>query len=290
MPSNRRKRFSPTKEGLIALLKDKNDFGILQEQGWYRVPVASAPRPWPPRWIGFYMPKPFGPDAYTIRYYGLVKNIQLATRRELFPNEIESALSQKQYYRVTFHGIEERPTPIPSHRPRRLIFIPTTWAKFELAEQINDLFNDSPLEDLLWARFKQMGIPAERQWQVDSKQQRFRLDFALFCKQKLIDIEVDGDTWHADPDRIPLDNQRNNALGVDLWTVLRFNGRQIREQMDSYCLPSIQEAINTHGGLSDDGLVSRVFYPDSNVQQLNLFEDGDRGYEIEAGLDEHEVE
>jgi hypothetical protein len=29
-------------EVLVALLKEKSDFHILQEQGWYRIPVASA--------------------------------------------------------------------------------------------------------------------------------------------------------------------------------------------------------------------------------------------------------
>jgi hypothetical protein len=41
-------------EVLIALLKEKSDFAILQEQGWYRIPVASAPRRWPPKWLAFY--------------------------------------------------------------------------------------------------------------------------------------------------------------------------------------------------------------------------------------------
>jgi hypothetical protein len=40
-------------EVLIALLKDKSDFAILQEQGWYRIPVRHAPRRWPQRWLVF---------------------------------------------------------------------------------------------------------------------------------------------------------------------------------------------------------------------------------------------
>ena len=43
-------------EVLIALLKEKSDFAILQEQGWYRVPVKKAPKRWPPRWLAFYQP------------------------------------------------------------------------------------------------------------------------------------------------------------------------------------------------------------------------------------------
>jgi hypothetical protein len=36
------------------------------------------------------------------------------------------------------------------HRPQPLVFILPTLAKFEQAEQINDLFDGSPLEDRLW--------------------------------------------------------------------------------------------------------------------------------------------
>jgi hypothetical protein len=52
--------------------------------------------------------------------------------------------------------------PILSLRLRRLIFIPTTWKKFSNAEQINNLFDDRPMEDALWTQLKQSNILAER--------------------------------------------------------------------------------------------------------------------------------
>jgi hypothetical protein len=47
--------FQKNKKGevLIAILKDKLDFAILQEQGWYRITVKHAPRRWPQRWLVF---------------------------------------------------------------------------------------------------------------------------------------------------------------------------------------------------------------------------------------------
>ena len=53
-------------EVLVALLKAKSDFFILQEQGWYRIPIASAPKRWPPRWLAFYQPKAFKEEAFTV--------------------------------------------------------------------------------------------------------------------------------------------------------------------------------------------------------------------------------
>ena len=41
-------------DGLVAILNDQRDFEILQREGWYRIPVSSAPRRWPPRWLAFY--------------------------------------------------------------------------------------------------------------------------------------------------------------------------------------------------------------------------------------------
>jgi very-short-patch-repair endonuclease len=272
------------KDGLVAILKDKSDLTILQEQGWYRIPVTSAPKRWPPRWLAFYQPKNFGEDAYRIRYYGQVKDIRRARRNEIFPNELASAKSEREYFILNLAKLEEREDPIPSYRPRRLVFIPTTWAKFEQADQINDLFDDSPLEDQMWSEMKRISLEAERKWAVSLHQAAYFLDFALFCKNGRIDVETDGDTWHLNRERAPLDNARDNALQIDGWTVLRYNTRQIRESFQTECVRGIEASINKMGGLSSDGIVPRVFYTkgSSSVQQLNLFDGGDKGYDVES--------
>jgi hypothetical protein len=98
----------------------------------------------------------------------------------------------------------------------------------------------------------------------------------LFCVDGQLDVETDGDTWHATPERIPEDNRRDNALQAAGWRVLRFNGRQIRESMSEYCVPQIARTVNTLGGLAEEGLQPRVFYqgPEGMAQQLSLFEGG----------------
>ena len=47
------------KEVLVALLKEKSDFAILRDQGWYRIPVEHQPERWPPDWLAFYLPSAF---------------------------------------------------------------------------------------------------------------------------------------------------------------------------------------------------------------------------------------
>lgn len=261
-------------EVLVALLKEKSDFAILQEQGWYRIPVEHKPKRWPPDWLAFYQPGAFKEDAFLIRWYGRVIEIEPVTRRELFPHEIESVKSDKQYFRIQLEKLEERQQSIPSRFPRRLIFIPTTLEKFHQAEQINDLFDESPLEDELWRSLKSAQILAERQWEIKIRKYFYQLDFAVFCKEGQIDIEADGDTWHAKRKRIDKDNSRNNSLASVGWQVLRYNGKQIHENQAKYCLGEIEKTINNLGGLSSDGLVPRKFYPEAGgTQQLTLFEE-----------------
>jgi very-short-patch-repair endonuclease len=261
-------------ELLVALLKEKSDFAILKGQGWYRIPVEHIPKRWPPEWLAFYQPSAFKEDAFLIRYFGRIEKIEAVTRRTSFPNEIENTKSDKQYFRIKLEKLEERQQPIPSRFPRRVIFIPTTLEKFHHAEQINDLFDESLLEDELWLSLKSAQILAERQWEIKIQKYFYQLDFAVFCNEGQIDIEADGDTWHARRERIDRDNNRNNSLASAGWQVLRFNGKQIRENQAKYCLGKIENTINNLGGLSSDGLVPRKFYPEAGgAQQLSLFEE-----------------
>lgn len=275
------------KDGLVAILKDRSDLAILQEQGWYRIPVHSAPKRWPPRWLAFYQPNCFGEDAYQIKYWGEVSEINSMTRKEIFPNEIISDRSEKEYFILHLRKLEERETPIPCTRPRRLVFVPTTWAKFEQAQQINDLFDGSFLEDQLWSELKRTSIDAERQWAVYLSEALYFLDFAIFCKNGRVDIETDGDKWHLDRERAPKDNARDNALQIEGWTVLRYGTHQIRENFQVECMRGIESSINRLGGISSDGIVPRTFYTKgpNSTQQLNLFDEGDNNYCVEPNND-----
>src|SRR5204862_3715458 len=135
-----------------------------------------------------------------------------AGRFDLLPVEGAHALANNRYYRLALGPLQERGEPSFSRRRRRIVFIPSIWHKFATALEINDLHHGSPLEDRLWAAFKQEGIEAERQWFERRAETIYCLDFALFCPQRNIDVECDGDMWHSNPKRARGDNQRNNFL------------------------------------------------------------------------------
>src|SRR5690606_22930372 len=150
------------------------------------------------KYIAFYMGKNFKENGFKIQYYGKISNIQLMTRKELFPNEIENDKSDKLYYKISIDTLEKLDKPILSNRNRMVVFINSTLYNFQKAKEINDLFFESPIEEVLWKEFKVNKINAERQFHVKMKSRTYILDFALFCKQIKLGIECDGDKYHLE--------------------------------------------------------------------------------------------
>ena len=267
-------------EVLVAILNNLLDFAVARDQHWYRIPVGSAHKwlkgRWPPRWLAFYQTKVFGSEAFAVNYYARVLGVRQVRRWQLFPDQPHDEKGRRRYYQLILEPLQRLPKPILSRRWRRIVFIPTTWQKFSSAGEINDLYDESPLEDHLWAELKRLQISAERQEFVPVKDRSYALDFAIYCTSGKIDVETDGDTWHADPERIPLDNLRDNDLETTGWRVLRFNTTHIREKMAEYCLPTIVENINRLDGVDEEErLVPRRINLDGpdGAYQLGLFDD-----------------
>ncbi len=188
------------------------DWHLARERGIYRIPVRSAPeliRAGRLTHIAFYFPKAFGVEGCTVRWYAPVSSLLIRKRREILPDQPDDPKANTDYFVVGCKGLQELPRVIPSRKPRRLLFIPTTMEKLFSAPEINFLFNDSPLEELMWEELLRAGIPAERQYDVTVGQLRFKLDFAVFCKERNVDIECDGDRYHMTPQAVERDKRRS---------------------------------------------------------------------------------
>jgi very-short-patch-repair endonuclease len=121
--------------------------------------------------------------------------------------------------------------------------------KFQLADQINDLFDGSPLEDRLWDALKYIGVLAERQWKIVVQGHKYYLDFAVFCRGGKLAIETDGYTTHYDSmNQIDYDSWRQNEIELDDWHFLHYTRRQVKEDWTPY-LAQIQQAIDKLGGV-----------------------------------------
>ena len=106
--------------------------------------------------------------------------------------------------------------------------------------------HESPWEKILFDALMQRGIKAEPQYPVLGR----RLDFALVKKDKnglKIDIEVDGDRYHRNPDgsRKRDDVWRDIQLQGAGWKVMRFWVYQLREDLNK-CVDKIIKAWSNH--------------------------------------------
>jgi hypothetical protein len=210
-PASWQQQFTRETPGLVAVIPRRVDFGHARDEHWNRIPVRSDPPGLAGMgWVGFYFPAAFGAEKWSVRYWAPIRAITTARRAELLPAEAKHPRAEELYYRLALGDLQRRADPIFSRRRRRIVFIPSVWHKFVTALEINDLHHGSPIEDRLWAAFKQEGIEAERQWFEGRGETLYCLDFALFCPQRNIDVECDGDTWHASPERARVDNDRNN--------------------------------------------------------------------------------
>ena len=265
-------------EVLVAIMNNLLDMREARENHWYRIPIESQEKwlkdCWPPETIAFYQTKKFGDEAFAVNYYAQVLHIRAVFRWQLFPNEPRDAKAQQRYYQLNLSPLQPLPKPILSRRWRRIVFIPTTWDKLQHAIEVNDLYDESPLEDCLWAEFKRLQISAERQEFIRIGKEDYALDFAIYCALGKIDVETDGDSWHSDPKRIPQDNLRDNALETAGWSLLRFSTRHIREKLEAYCLPTVVKEINNLGGIDEGKAIARkidLAMP-RGMQQPSLFD------------------
>jgi very-short-patch-repair endonuclease len=243
----------PPVDALVVFVKDHASFQRAVDEHWYHLLLSKAPpalRAGQIQTVAFYLPRTFGVDAFHVTYAAPLLAVTAMTRGELFPHEPDHERSRMEYMRLSLGEVERLPHPIPSRRWRRLVVCATTLAKLEAATEINDLFHASPLEDRVWNELKKDRVPAEREYFVPGDRNgMYALDFAIFGQQRNLDVECDGDLYHATPIRARYDNRRNNFLTSRGWSVLRFDTMHIREELPAV-MAQIQTAIRDCGGLA----------------------------------------
>jgi hypothetical protein len=139
------------------------DFQLVRDQGWYRVPEKKAPRGVFFEYVAFYFTGAFGEQGHAVHYYARRLGHELVTRRELLPDEPDHPRAGERYYKLQLGPLEKREPPIVSHRWRRISFILTTWDRFQAAEEINDLFAEGDeFVDRQYHALREEGLPPEQ--------------------------------------------------------------------------------------------------------------------------------
>lgn len=266
----------PSPEVLVAIMNNQRDLEIAQTQGWYRIPVNSANRFIPDleqmQYLAFYQTQIFRRDGYAVNYYAEIERISTARRIELLPDEAGNQNAEAPYYRLEISPLQRLSQPIPSKRLRRVTFIRTTLEKFRLAQEINDLYHTSPIEDLMWEELRAAEIQAERQYEIRERGASYDLDFFVECSDGTrINIECNGDAYHSTRDERNRDRRRNTYLTTQGWLVQRFGTDELRNDLRG-CIDQIRALINQHGGPVDRRLAYDLYRDDTDAQ-LNLFEE-----------------
>ncbi len=246
---------------LVGIVPRKNLWPKIKEEKWYHIPVETAPKNATfVKYLAFYFPKAFGErNQYKVIYYAPVLDIEIKKRIELFPEESENQRANKDYFQFRLGSIKELPKPIPSKNWRRIVHIPTSLEKLLNAEEINDLWDTSPLEEKMYKELKRRQIETERQYYVRVGGRFYCLDFGIFCRKGSIDLECDGERYHNLPDALARDRERNNELTSFGWRVLRFSGKEINQTIKN-CFRKIERTIGNLGGLAKLGELQRGIY------------------------------
>ena len=233
---------------LVAIVKSPRDLALAARDHWYRIPLKKAPRR---RFthIAFYQPASFKPRDKRITRYARVAGCLRGRRRELFPQEPCHPAAGQTYLVYTLGPLQKLPRPILNTSGRRMCFGYAPLSRLVTAQELHQLFDTVPVENLICAALKSAGLPFRREHVVlGEKRIKYRLDLALFCKRGKLDIECDGGRSHSTRGQHAKDQARDLWLKRRGWTTLRFGEHEIAASARA-CVKEIKTAIKLQGGL-----------------------------------------
>ncbi len=140
----------PTSLILVTFLPSMRDLEIARVLGWYRIPLATAPKVVAVDYLAFYQPASFGERKWCIEYVAPVRGHELTTRGELLQEELDHPRAGEEYFKIQLDSLVALPKPIKAERWKRLTFLYTTGEYLLQAQTINDLVVHSEERKLLW--------------------------------------------------------------------------------------------------------------------------------------------
>ncbi|MEK7169809.1 MAG: DUF559 domain-containing protein [Patescibacteria group bacterium] len=242
---------------LVAVLKSKDDLRILLAEKWYRIPVAFLPKRKFTR-IAFYEPMTgFGKTGKRIRYYARVAKREVKKRTELLPRGTTHPRAEHEYVKFSFQKVEKLPKPIRNIIPRRVSFGFTDIKTLRSARDILQLYHVAPTEQIVEQQLRKLNIPFVSQYRTSyssflkgggkSPSRRiFRIDLAIHCKNGNLAIECDNRKAHSSKIQKLKDKQKDSALKILGWRVIRLTEDDVLEHLDS-CISRIQKSVSLLG-------------------------------------------
>lgn len=233
---------------LVAVVKNKRDLDLVLKERWYRIPIKYAPKQ-KFKYLAFYGPAS-GKLGKKIVHFAKIKKIETITRRQLLPKESSHPRASDEYLYLKLEKVYKLPLPIRNTNRRRVTFAFTTLPQLKKAKDILDLYNVPPIEKIFLKALKKAKIKFVREFTVSksASSKRYRLDFAVFCRNGKIAIECDGIKSHSLPAQKIKDRVKNKFLRRIGWQVLRFKENEIVKNIQG-CIPKLKEKIKFLNGL-----------------------------------------
>jgi len=131
----------PDDRVLIGVVNRRRDFEAIRDEGWYRVPLFSAPLCVDADYLAFYLSGRFSPYGGMISFYARRTGFELARRVDLLPDEATHPRANHLYFKLQFRALEIKAWPITNPTKRPISFIYTNWERFNRAVVIADLYD-----------------------------------------------------------------------------------------------------------------------------------------------------
>ncbi len=176
----------PDDRVLVGVMPDPADLAIAQEQHWYRIPQGQQKDGIHAEYIAFYFPAKFPEHMrHRIMYFARRTGHELVRRVDIKPDEPDHPRAHNRYYKVQLGPIREKNPPILSLTSwKRITFINTTWDRFTMAHEVNDLFStDKQFVDRTYHDLKRKGIQPVRNVPITERGVTHQVDMAVRCKR-----------------------------------------------------------------------------------------------------------
>ena len=234
---------------LIGVVKRREDLDHIREDLWYRIPAHLSFRRFP-RYLAVYPTARCGSGGGGISFYSPIRKITRRRRIDLLPGEKLHPRAEEYYWKLHLGQPRRLTRRIENRLRRRITFAYTTRKKLIQAHEVGELFGIPPLEEIMRQSLLKAGITPVPQFCIMVKKRcRYRIDFAIFCRQGKIALECDHSRWHQRPARQEKDRERDRWLKRDGWKVIHLTEDHIINNPIE-AIELIDNQIGILGGLS----------------------------------------
>ncbi len=140
---------------LVVYMPSPRDLELARVLGWYRIPLATAPKVVAVDFLAFYQPASFGERKWRIEYLAPVLGHELTTRAQILQDEPHHPRAGEAYFKIQLGPLQALPHPIAATKWKRLTFLYTTGEYLLKARTLDDLVVQSDERKLLWRALRE---------------------------------------------------------------------------------------------------------------------------------------